>query len=412
MAENELKIGIALSGGGVRAAVFHLGVLGRLAEDGLLEKITRISTVSGGTLVTGLIYSIAGNKWPTSGFYLNKCLVRTRHYLTRTDVQRGALFSGGFRPKDLIHRRAKLISRSMQDCWGISGSLNDIPLEPRWVLNATTYESGKNWRFIPQRRMGDYVVPLEPRWVLNATTYESGKNWRFIPQRRMGDYVVNYVEKPCIPLTDAMAASAAYPSLIGPLVLNTKKFSWFKFEGGNQIPTQPRFKRLHLWDGGVYDNLGVEALFKIQDNDKYQDDFNFLVVSDASNAIETRKHPIWFWKRAYRLMIVAMDQVRSLRARTLNNYFETHNSSGVYLKIGNTGRKILAAVGIEKESIDELTKNSLSLKDAEAAEEFKTTLRKLTKAEYDLLYRHGWEVANFTLQARCPNLFQHKELGS
>ena len=380
MAENDLKIGIALSGGGVRAAVFHLGVLGRLAEDGLLEKITRISTVSGGTLVTGLIYSIAGNKWPTSGFYLNKCLVRTRHYLTRTDVQRGALFSGGFRPKDLIHRRAKLISRSMQDCWGISGSLNDIPLEPRWVLNATTYESGKNWRFIPQRRMGDYVV--------------------------------NYVEKPCIPLTDAMAASAAYPSLIGPLVLNTKKFSWFKFEGGNQIPTQPRFKRLHLWDGGVYDNLGAEALFKIQDNDKYQDDFNFLVVSDASNAIETRKHPIWFWKRAYRLMIVAMDQVRSLRARTLNNYFETHNSSGVYLKIGNTGRKILAAVGIEKESIDELTKNSLSLKDAEAAEEFKTTLRKLTKAEYDLLYRHGWEVANFTLQARCPNLFQHKELGS
>ena len=380
MAENDLKIGIALSGGGVRAAVFHLGVLGRLAEDGLLEKITRISTVSGGTLITGLIYSIAGNKWPTSGFYLNKCLVRTRHYLTRTDVQRGALFSGGFRPKDLIHRRAKLISRSMQDCWGISGSLNDIPLEPRWVLNATTYESGKNWRFIPQRRMGDYVV--------------------------------NYVEKPCIPLTDAMAASAAYPSLIGPLVLNTKKFSWFKFEGGNQIPTQPRFKRLHLWDGGVYDNLGAEALFKIQDNDKYQDDFNFLVVSDASNAIETRKHPIWFWKRAYRLMIVAMDQVRSLRARTLNNYFETHNSSGVYLKIGNTGRKILAAVGIEKESIDELTKNSLSLKDAEAAEEFKTTLRKLTKAEYDLLYRHGWEVANFTLQARCPNLFQHKELGS
>ena len=380
MAVNDLKIGIALSGGGVRAAVFHLGLLGRLAEDGLLEKITRISTVSGGTLVTGLIYSIAGNKWPTSDFYLNKCLVRTRHYLTRTNIQRGALLSGGFRPKDLIHRRAKLISRSMQDCWGISGSLNDVPFEPRWVLNATTYESGKNWRFIPQRRMGDYVV--------------------------------NYVEKPCIPLTDAMAASAAYPSLIGPLVLNTKKFSWFKFEGGNQIPTQPRFKRLHLWDGGVYDNLGVEALFKIQDNDKYQDDCNFLVVSDASNAIETRKHPIWFWKRAYRLMIVAMDQVRSLRARTLNNYFETHNSSGVYLKIGNTGGKILGAVGIDNELINKLTKNSLPLKDAKSAEDFKTTLRKLTDAEYDLLYRHGWEVANFTLQARCPNLFQHKELRS
>ena len=32
MAESDLKLGIALSGGGVRAAVFHLGVLGRLGR--------------------------------------------------------------------------------------------------------------------------------------------------------------------------------------------------------------------------------------------------------------------------------------------------------------------------------------------------------------------------------------------
>ena len=377
MAENDLKIAIALSGGGVRAAVFHLGVLGRLAEDRLLEKITRISTVSGGTLVTGLVYSIAGNNWPTSDFYLNRCLVQTRRYLTKTDIQRRALFSGRSRPISLIRQRAKLISKSIQDCWGISGSLNDIPLEPRWVLNATTFESGKNWRFIPQRRMGDYVV--------------------------------NYVEKTGVPLTDAMVASAAYPGLIGPLVLGTKKFSWFKFEGQNQITTQPRFKKLHLWDGGIYDNLGVEALFKIRDKYEYHDDYNFLIVSDASKAIEISKHSVWPWKRAYRLMDAAIDQVRSLRARTLINHFETHKNSGVYFKIGNTGHKILKAARIDNESIDELTKNSLSSKDAKSAVNFKTTLRKLTEAEYDLLYRHGWEVANFTLHARCPDIFQYKE---
>ena len=377
MQENDLKIGIALSGGGVRAAVFHLGVLGRLAEDELLEKITRISTVSGGTLVTGLIYSIAGNKWPTSDFYLDKCLVQTRHYLTKRDIRHRALLSGGSRPIDLIQRRAKLISKSMQECWRISGSLNDIPPNPRWILNATTYESGKNWRFIPQRRMGDYIV--------------------------------NYVEKPSIPLTDAMVASAAYPSLIGPLVLQTEKFSWFKFEGQKQITTQPLFRKLHLWDGGVYDNLGVEALFKIQAKHEYQDDYNFLIVSDASNAIETSKHSIWCWKRAYRLMTAAIDQVRSLRARALISHFETHSNSGVYFKIGNTGRKILEAVEINNELIDKLTKSSLSLKDVKSAGNFKTTLRKLTDAEYDLLYRHGWEVANFTLQARCPDIFHHKE---
>ncbi len=45
------KIGLALSGGGFRAAFFHLGVLARLAELGLLRRIEVVSTVSGGSIV-------------------------------------------------------------------------------------------------------------------------------------------------------------------------------------------------------------------------------------------------------------------------------------------------------------------------------------------------------------------------
>jgi NTE family protein len=52
------KIGLALSGGGFRASVFHIGVLTFLAEKKQLENISYISTVSGGSLLIGLIYSI------------------------------------------------------------------------------------------------------------------------------------------------------------------------------------------------------------------------------------------------------------------------------------------------------------------------------------------------------------------
>jgi hypothetical protein len=45
------EIGLALSGGGVRAAVFHLGALKRLAGEDLLEQVSTISTVSGGSLI-------------------------------------------------------------------------------------------------------------------------------------------------------------------------------------------------------------------------------------------------------------------------------------------------------------------------------------------------------------------------
>jgi patatin-like phospholipase len=49
------KIGLALSGGGIRAAVFHLGVLRRLAAENLLEAVSSLSTVSGGSLNSGSI---------------------------------------------------------------------------------------------------------------------------------------------------------------------------------------------------------------------------------------------------------------------------------------------------------------------------------------------------------------------
>src|SRR4051795_9273710 len=50
------KVGLALSGGGFRAAFFHVGVLARLAELGVLPRVEVISTVSGGSIVGAAYY--------------------------------------------------------------------------------------------------------------------------------------------------------------------------------------------------------------------------------------------------------------------------------------------------------------------------------------------------------------------
>ncbi len=42
-----------LSGGGYRAMVFHVGALWRLNEVGLLSKLKRVSSVSGGSITAG-----------------------------------------------------------------------------------------------------------------------------------------------------------------------------------------------------------------------------------------------------------------------------------------------------------------------------------------------------------------------
>ena len=45
------KIGLALSGGGFRASIFHLGVIRRLEELGIMKDVDVISSVSGGSII-------------------------------------------------------------------------------------------------------------------------------------------------------------------------------------------------------------------------------------------------------------------------------------------------------------------------------------------------------------------------
>ncbi|MBM3747421.1 MAG: hypothetical protein FJW34_16675 [Acidobacteria bacterium] len=45
--------------------MFHLGVLARLAEEGRLEDVAVLSTVSGGSLCAGLMYAKNDFRWPS-----------------------------------------------------------------------------------------------------------------------------------------------------------------------------------------------------------------------------------------------------------------------------------------------------------------------------------------------------------
>ncbi|MBI3966870.1 MAG: patatin-like phospholipase family protein [Chloroflexi bacterium] len=195
--QSQLRIGLALSGGGVRAAVFHLGVLGRLAKDNLLERVTFISTVSGGSLATGLVYAAGGNRWPGSADYLSTVQPSVRGRLTRVNIQSDIVRRFLMRPWLIPQWRANLVADSIRSCWEIDGLVCDLATEPRWAINATTYETGRSWRFSPQR---------------------------------MGDYKLGYVLRPPVPIADALAASAAFPGLIGALVLPTSSYQWVRFK--------------------------------------------------------------------------------------------------------------------------------------------------------------------------------------
>ncbi|MCI0461246.1 MAG: patatin-like phospholipase family protein, partial [Gemmataceae bacterium] len=64
---------LCLSGGGFRATLFHLGVIHRLNELGVLAKLSTITSVSGGSILNGVL----ATRWsrlnfdPAAGTYTN-----------------------------------------------------------------------------------------------------------------------------------------------------------------------------------------------------------------------------------------------------------------------------------------------------------------------------------------------------
>ncbi|MCL1843261.1 MAG: patatin-like phospholipase family protein [Defluviitaleaceae bacterium] len=338
------KIGLALSGGGIRAAVFHLGVLQYMAEVGLFSRITSISSVSGASMCMGIIFAVNDNKWPSEEEFLKNVQPRVRKRMLRHNIQKAALLRLPFSPSKW-HNRVGLLSKMLEEKWGIRGCLQDLPLSPFWEINCTTFETGNRFRF---RR--DY----------------------------MGDQKIGYVQNPNLPISDMIAASAAFPVLIGPYVLKTQGLLFTKDKKGKleEVSVSDSYT---LWDGGVFDNLGLDALHKIGRG--LDDSIDFLIVSNASAPVsrQNRGRPS---KNARRLLDIATGQVDALRTRDLFSSV-IKKEKGLYLKIGNT-----------PESGD------FSEKDAIFAMNYPTTLNSPSENDFNMIFRHGYENARFTLPGR------------
>ena len=369
-----MKIALALSGGGVRATVFHLGVFARLARQSLIENITFLSTVSGGSLAVALVWACSVSVWPGSDAFLRRTIPTARRRLTAHGLRRAYLRNTLLSPWVLRHGRAGALAAALRDRWSVTGLLSDLPDNPRWIINATCYETGKNWRFM---------------------------------KKRMGDYLTDYVASPQLPITRAVAASSAVPGLVGSLKLHASRLEWFAFDGMHKRRRHtPRFSTLTLWDGGVYDNLGVEALFKPTTG--YRDGYDFLIVSDASAPLgaETRRR-----RAPRRLLGIATDQVRGLRARAVVSHLKKHPGTGVYLRIGNTEERIYRKAN-RPAMVEHIRDDSLSVSEVQEAASFGTTLRRCTRREYDLLFAHGYQVADATLSGYCGDVFQPTPLST
>lgn len=343
--EGNRRVALALSGGGIRAMAFHLGVLKLLAERDLLEEVHRVSTVSGGSLLIGILLKENGMQWPASQTFLSMHYPELRKKLCQCSLQWGAarrlLNPANWR---FILSRANLLGLALKSEWKIDCRLSDLPSTPEWSINGTTAENGKRFRF---------------------------------KRDDLGDYTLGYAAGSNFPLADALAVSAAFPGGFGPLRIDARKFDWRKrpwdSPAGTEQPVQVGFESLHLYDGGVYDNLGLEPFFDCgKCNTKHPE--NYIIVSDAGSPLPNgfsfrQLSP----RRLKHIADIMSDQSHALRVRSFSNYLQQGPNLGAFFFINTP-----------TDGPDSSTT---------FASEFPTTLRKLSLSEFDRLANHGYKVA-------------------
>ena len=235
------RIGLALSGGGFRATLYHLGVLRFLRDADLLRDISHMTSVSGGSIMAAHLmlhwdrYNGSEEEFAEAA---EELLAFVRMDVRNRVVRRFPLAFATNCARRLIGR-------------GWSRKLT------RPGLLETHYE---------KHLFGDkclYEMPAVPQLHILATNINEGGLCSFtrkglIVQRRLaaGEQQFELVPSGMATVPMAVTASSAFPGFFPPLQLNAKDVG----VGESRFPP-------HLFtDGGVYDNLGVRMFRNIQES--------------------------------------------------------------------------------------------------------------------------------------------------
>lgn len=365
-------VGLCLSGGGYRAALFHLGSARRLNELGILGGLRTISGVSGGAITANLLADPRLG-WPSEA---------DKPAASKPNAAAEQLMVHGF---------------------------DEFVADPLRRLTARNIRTGpllaklKPWRWAMQdsavRALADELAEMVPWWsrdlrdnggdgpaiITSATEIGYGVAWTFAdphasrPHGRMGDYCLGHAEPPAgFRLADAVAATCGYPPFFSPMRLDGDALGLTGGAAGHSNPQQRQRLRstILLTDGGVYDNLGLEPVWN---------DHRSVLVSDGGGVFRARTtHTLW--GELLQILGIATGGGQSTRLRWLHARFDRG------LQHGATW------------TLDEVVPWCYPPEVAEQINAVRTDLDAFSEGEQKVLERHGYVVTDEALRAHAPEL--------
>ena len=285
--------GLCLSGGGYRATLFHVGGILRLNDCGLLSKVERISSVSGGSITAGALAAC----WNKLDF--NQCGVAGN----LADEFVAPLFTLTDKTIDIPNIAFGMLP-------GVSAPKRVAAAYDKYLFHGKTLQD----------------LPDRPIFTFNATNMRSGVLWRFT-KAYAADYRVGMIRNPNISLAQAVIASSAFPPVLSPAKIDLRQHNIENIRGAD-LHISPYVDEALLTDGGVYDNLGLETVFKRH---------RTIFVSNGGGSIPQIPSAFNFWSTQLRRIITIMNgQHDSLRIRQLINAYKNKERIGAYWGLNTT----------------------------------------------------------------------------
>jgi NTE family protein len=354
--QDVLNTGLALSGGGFRATLFHLGALRRLNELGWLRKLDIITSVSGGSIIAGVL---------------------ARHWKELAWEPRG---DGPVATNFVEQIEAPIrdfCARTLDVSAGLGGLLSPFSSIADEIAKAYDEHLFHGWTL---RQLPEFQAGVAPRFVFYATSFQTGSSVR-ISRKYLADYRIGRIDAPNLPLAKVVTSSSAFPPLLSPVIFDFDDVSvWQPLEGADLYGRAEFKRRLVLGDGGIYDNLGLQGIWER---------CRTVLVSDAGAPMEVDADPHTNpLSQLGRVRDILINQTRALRKHKLVEDLRNKVRSGTYwgitTQIGDYGLK------------DPLTRDS----DRTATQQHvRTRLNRFDEREQGELIDWGYALADAAM--RC-----------
>lgn len=226
-------VGLALSGGGARAAIFAAAGMEALHRRGRLASVTHVSSVSGGGFAAAYLALNPVPEAAQSRAYFDKMQTALAHdffWDTQTRQLRKPLRL--FSPSRRLSSLQEALDRP--DVLN-AARMSDLPRDRAFFFNAVSYDTGQRFTFSnaalpPPDAASDHLLPA----ALRTLSFSDAAQDRVTP--------------PSMPISLAVATSAAFPPYLGPMTIEVAPAS----------DAPPQY--WHLGDGGIVENAGVETL--------------------------------------------------------------------------------------------------------------------------------------------------------